>query len=173
MRKERQYPPFFGVTSYGIRYESEELADKTDAFLRGINYKGFGSLEFKWDDKKGEFIFIEMNPRLPLYNSMFFKSGINLVYAAFLNLKHGSFYPENNIEEKKRVHWINFRQDVGSYMKRRKVDKGISVLEWIKSVTRANSFAYWHSSDPSPFKRSTLGFISSIMQKIIGIRSRH
>lgn len=144
---------------------------KTNPIIKKINYNGFCNLEFKWDTKKRQFLFIEINPRLPVYNSLFHASGVNFPYVAFLDQKYNNADLICNSQQRERVRRMNFRCDFASYIRRREIDNKVSAMNWLQSVIRENSCAYWNKKDPYPFKKSTLDFISLIVLKMLRIRS--
>jgi predicted ATP-grasp superfamily ATP-dependent carboligase len=166
IRKIRQYPPFFGVTSCGLSTNNEELVEKTKAFLKNIEYRGFCSLEFKLDKKSNKFFFIEMNPRLPYYNALFYDSGVNLSHIAYLDQK----YPGNRKifanTQKLFNYWVHFGFDLSSILERRQKMQKLSLLLWLKSIFASRSFAYWDKKDPLPFIRSILDLAKSVGRKI-------
>ena len=165
MRKIRQYPPSFGVTSYGISLRIEKLIDATKIFLKKINYKGFCSLEYKWDKNREKFYFIEMNPRLPHYSSLFYDSGVNLPFIAYSDLR----YPDKNIINSiqiPEISWIYFHFDLFTLLAQKKIDNSISIFKWIKTIFSADSFAYWDKKDPLPCIASYFNLLKSLRSKI-------
>jgi len=158
MRKIRQNPPFFGVTSYGAGTKQAEIAEQTKIFLENIGYHGSCSLEFKWDEKRNKYFFIEMNPRLPHYNSLFYDSGLNLAYIAYLDQKYPGRKKIFTNSQLSEICWIHFGFDLSSLLAKRRSKQKIALLLWLKSICKPRSFAYWDKRDPLPFFLSLLTF---------------
>jgi predicted ATP-grasp superfamily ATP-dependent carboligase len=167
MRKLRQYPPFFGVTSYGISVTNAELIGKTNSFLKKIKYKGFCSLEYKWDQKRKKFYFIELNPRLPHYSSLFYSSGINLPYIAYSDQKYSGNKKYLKKAQQAKISWIHFHFDLATFLARKKMKQKISFTQWLRSILYTNSFAYWDKRDPLPCVRSFFNLVKFIKYKTL------
>ena len=167
MQKIRQYPPYFGITSFGVSKTIPELIEQTFIFLKNINHKGFASVEFKWDEKRQKYFFFEINPRLPWYNSLFTASGVNFPYIAYLDHTSSCILKNKMPRQIDGVYWLNFRVDIGSFWRRRKLGDKISLSQWLQSIFCARSFAYWHKKDPLPFCWASLDFLSFLGSKFV------
>jgi D-aspartate ligase len=152
MQKIRQYPPGFGVTSYGKCLDVAELKSRTKYFLEQIGYKGVASLEFKWDARREQFYFIELNPRLPYYNSLFLGCGINFPLTIFEYLNTGSIEGGCNAQ-KDEINWVNFRYDLSTFLHNLKCNK-ISLSAWLRQLLEVKTYAVWAWGDKKPFLSS-------------------
>ena len=163
MQKIRQYPTNFGVTSYGISRDIDDLKTKTNDLLQNIGYKGVASLEFKWDSIRKRFVFIELNCRLPYYNSLFNASGANLPYIIFQYLTLAQFQ-KYETHQKEDVNWVNFRYDFITFI-HNFVRKKLHFSEWCRQLLKASAFAVWDKDDMKPFiysmKEQIIGFINT------------
>ena len=65
VRKLHQYPLRYGTMCYGQTESNEELLTESLKLLRALDYRGLGSLEFKYRVSDDSYYFIEMNTRLP------------------------------------------------------------------------------------------------------------
>lgn len=171
IRKIRQFPPGYGSMCFGRSEENEIVASLTLKLLRFLNYRGFASLEFKHRPKDNRYYFIEMNPRLPWYNALFADAGINLPYLAYLDLTQKREPATLKLQQRSGVYWISFRDDLASFLRRRR-ERRESFWQWIKSVVKARSFAWWSWSDPLPFLRATTSLLVQVAQKIRSLASR-
>ena len=86
IRKIHQYPPGFGSMSFGRTERVEFIVAESARILEALEYRGLASLEFKVCPADGRYYFIEMNPRLPWYNSLFADAGVNPSHPAFRDL---------------------------------------------------------------------------------------
>ncbi len=62
-RKIRQMPADFGIASLKEIIDCPEIEESTRRFVVESGMRGFGSVEFKWDERDKIFKFIEINPR--------------------------------------------------------------------------------------------------------------
>ena len=60
MRKIRQYPPNYGITSYGVSEEVPQIKEKVKNFIKSLPYRGFMSIEFKRHPQSNELYYIEL-----------------------------------------------------------------------------------------------------------------
>lgn len=164
MRKLRQNPPDFGITSCGISEDVPQLKKIVRDFLASINYRGFASIEFKEHPQTRDWYYIELNPRLPYYHSLIYDSGINLPYIYYKDMldadENPIFYQRNGII------WIDFIGDVYSFLK--KYSKGeISIFFWFLSVIKSRSYAIFKINDIKPFLYRSLYLIKRLIYKIM------
>ena len=148
-RKLRQYLPGFGVMCFGRSEGNPFVVSQTLKLLGTLNWRGFASLEFKRRRSDGEYYFIEMNPRLPWYNGLFVDAGVNLPYLAYLDLTEGSEFDGPVSHQRNGVHWVALRQDLG-WLSRTRGARPISRIRWLRSLAKAQSYAWWNARDLRP-----------------------
>jgi len=170
MRKIRQYPAGFGITSYGISESVPPLEKIVREFLLTINYQGFISIEFKKQLQTGEWFFIEANPRLPYYHALIHDSGINFPYMYYENALGVKVNGNGCLAQKDGVRWVNLASDLSTVLK--VSSGGVGLCRWLVSVLRARSFAYFQVSDMKPFFLHTQYIIKGLLKKII-YRKKH
>jgi predicted ATP-grasp superfamily ATP-dependent carboligase len=83
-RKFRQHPADFGTVTVGEAAYVPELYRLTEQYCRQTSYTGPGTIEFKWDHERRQWVFIENNPRLGLCHSMAVYNGLNLALQQYL-----------------------------------------------------------------------------------------
>jgi D-aspartate ligase len=165
IRKIHQFPPGFGSMCFGRSEENQWVADSAVSLLRFLDYRGFASLEFKRRTRDGRYYFIEMNPRLPWYNSLFNDAGVNFPFLAYQDLSCSEQLQKAE-KPKNNVYWINFQQDLHWFRAVRKVRRN-NPFRWLASAAKARSFAWWSWRDPMPFVHSTFHLVSRIFQKLM------
>jgi predicted ATP-grasp superfamily ATP-dependent carboligase len=166
MRKTRQCPPDFGVTSYGISEDVPYLREKVYGLLTAMQYRGFISLEFKLHPRTGEWLYIETNPRLPYYHALMYDSGINYPYIYYRDMTDSPVASFSLRNQRNGVIWIYLGKDLESFAK--KVMQGqIKTIPWLVSVLKARSFALLDFSDLRPFLYSGVHFVRLVSGKII------
>lgn len=82
-QKNRQYPINFGASVYTQQIYEEKIVKIGTKFFKDIEYKGFGEIEFKKDEKTGKFYLIEINVRTTNINSLLYKVGINFPFITY------------------------------------------------------------------------------------------
>jgi predicted ATP-grasp superfamily ATP-dependent carboligase len=166
MQKIHQFPPDFGIAVLGRSIIKRDLLELTQHFLTKIGYTGFASVEYKWHSLEKKYYLIEINPRLPWYNSLFSSCGVNFPYIAYQDQKYSNKYIRLNNKQKVNCSWLYFRNDIAAYWKRKQKGEILNILKWFKPMFKARGFAYWSKSDPLPFFMAILDFLKWILKKI-------
>jgi len=167
MQKLHQFPPNFGITTFGRSLIKADLMEITEKFLTAIGYTGFASVEYKWNNARGKYYLIEVNPRLPWYNGLFTSSNVNLPYIYYQDMKctdeGGEF---NSFMQKENFYWMYFRNELAGYWKRKQAGKKDNLCKLIKALANTRSFAYWDKADPIPFVMANFEFFKWGASKI-------
>jgi predicted ATP-grasp superfamily ATP-dependent carboligase len=172
MRKIHQYPPGFGITTLGRSEMNEWLAERSLEYLDHVGLVGFASIEYKRDVVDGEYYFIEANPRLPWYNSLFTKCGVNFPMIAFLDLTT----PETTgprdlgpvVQPVPDVAWLYFWNDLAGWWKERRTGEDRERFwDMVRLAAGARSFAYWSVRDPLPFLVAAIAFAKSLLGMMV------
>lgn len=162
VRKLHQYPADRGHMSLGRSEPNPCIEQASLTFLKGLNYCGMASLEFRRHPKSGEYYFIEMNPRLPWYNSLFLPSGFNFPYAAYLDLVNPNASSPAKVKRPRETYWRCLDDEIARLKESRKIRE--TVANWIKTLGKPNAFAWWNPSDPLPaaafLKATVSGYFS-------------
>ena len=153
VRKLRQNPPFVGGARVAeVVDEIPILRDATVALLRRAGYRGMAFAEFKRDVRTGRFIFIEVNARPVLFNSILPPTGIDLVAMAWSDVVLG----QRLAVQPTTWHgaWIHLQADVMASIRYRQVEQ-LGFGEWLAPYRKPKVFAVWSLSDPRPFAVQT------------------
>jgi len=162
VRKIRQFTPGFGITSFGVTEWQPEVVEQTTRLLGALRWSGLASVEFKRSDADGRWYFIEMNPRLPWYNALFDRAGINLPHLAWRALTGGALEP---VRQQDGVHWMSLPSDLASFWDRH-AHGTMSFADWLPSLAKADSFAWFDRSDPVPSFANTARLTSMGLRHI-------
>jgi predicted ATP-grasp superfamily ATP-dependent carboligase len=172
VRKLHQFPPGYGTMCYGQTERNDELVSESLKLLLALGYRGLGSLEFKYRKSDHRFYFIEMNTRLPWYNGIFNDAGVNLPYLTYLDLIGKPDELELRTTQQRGIAWTSYRKYSAWYRETRK-EHPRSLWNWICSIGRAQSYAWWNWRDPAPFVASLVfrlrGMIARAL-KTVGLR---
>lgn len=147
-KKIRQYPTDFGVGVY-----MESIHDKTPLeiavkFLREIRYRGAGEIEFKKDERDGEYKMIELNARYWLQNIQATCAGINFPLIQYLDLTGQQLNSPRDYTD--GISWIDAVQDFGAFYELNRQGK-LSITSWLKSISTADCHAFFERDDLVPF----------------------
>lgn len=144
--KIREAPPLFGtgcvVRTIKMIPEIEKL---TKIYTKKIGYKGIGMIEFKYDYNDKKYKILDFNPRPIIFQNLFKKAGIDLLYLATLD-----YFDNKELEIKEyktNVYWINLLGDIYYYL----LKKNTSLKEYIKPYFKKKVFDCFVISDIKPF----------------------
>lgn len=160
-QKQRQYPINFGASVFTKQKYVQELYDIGAPFLEAIGYKGFGEIEFKKDEKSGNFYLIEINVRTTTLNPMLDKCGINFPNLAYRELTGGNI-GSKDINYDIRIAWRYMFEDllaIRDYIR----TKQLSRMKVFKSMLIKKVPAIWSPDDPAP----TFNFMYILLRKAI------
>ncbi|MDQ4099836.1 MAG: hypothetical protein M3121_05000 [Chloroflexota bacterium] len=147
-RKIRQWPIEFGRGSMAESYHDPELAALGLRFFRDIEYRGFGTIEFKRDDRDGKLKVTDLNPRWVKPINLPIDSGINFPLIHYLDLAGET--PAPSMTYKDGVRWLDARSDFLSAWTAWRSGQ-LSPQAWARSWLGARSFADFALDDPGPF----------------------
>jgi predicted ATP-grasp superfamily ATP-dependent carboligase len=143
-QKLRQYLPQRGTTSYGQTLLSRTMVSCCQQLAEEAGYKGLMNVEFKRDSRTKQWIFIEVNLRLPVYSSIFPSTGVNLAYLYIDSLLKNFNY---SVIANHTSIWMREENDFSNILTR-KVKVPLKI--WFRQIRKVNSFAYWYKKDPVP-----------------------
>lgn len=148
INKIRQYPMDFGYGCLVETCSNKKVEELTLKFLKDLNWRGFANLEFKFDNRTGEYYFIEVNPRVWQQIELPFEAGkINYpeIYVSDLEDKliNTSYKFSNGIK------WIDIFSDMLSSVSLIKKGK-LNVKDYFTSFKNAKKFGLTSISDPFP-----------------------
>ncbi len=167
MQKLYQRPPFFGITTIGRSVKMPQIINYTEKLLKNIDYTGFASVEFKKSDKDSKYYLIEINPRLPWYNSLFLSCGVNFPFIAYKDLTSENKGKAKVLKQRDGVHWINLRDALSGFRQRVENGEKLDLLEVIDTMLKIRSFSYLKIDDMLPYLMSMLDLINSVKTKIL------
>jgi len=156
VRKIHQYPKSFGHMSFGRTEAIEEIVPDSMRLLKRLGYCGLASFEFRRDPRSGRYYFIEMNPRLPWYNSIFAACGVNFAYFAYLDLTESRRLSQLEKQPRDGLYWYCFSDQLRRFWE---LGEGRQFIKWLMAARKARSFAWWELADPAPFIARSMTFI--------------
>ncbi len=143
-QKIRQYLPMRGMTSFGRTVLSQEMVPLCERLTQQAGYSGLIDVEFKKDADNGNWVFLEANLRLPIFNSVFPASGANMA-SLYVNSLLGKTQPK--VFAERTATWMHEENDLSNVLTR-KVDT--PVKEWLRQFFMSETYAFWNKRDPLP-----------------------
>ena len=166
-RKIRQLLPDYGATCFGLSELHPALESSSRHFLNSIKYRGFAALEFARSRVDGKTYFIELNTRTYYHNQLFADAGIDLTQVGYLDkIGYDVASGDRQLRQRDGLFWLDFRRDFQSMRLKRKQGR-ISIFEWVLSIIRARSFAYWNWSDPLPFLAACIWRLGDLSRNML------
>lgn len=166
MQKIHQRPPGYGVATLGRSVTVPELVEETRKLLANLKYTGFASVEFKKSDHDFQYYIIEINPRLPWYNSLFLSCGVNFPYLAYLDLTSEQIDSFLFTDQRDNVYWLHLRDELSGLAQKWKSIIPMNLLEDLNYILKARSFAYFDKHDLKPFLMSNIELLCAIKRKV-------
>lgn len=153
-RRSRQRPMDFGSASTFVEsVYMPELVELGTRLLKAINYYGLSEVEFKKDERDGEFKLLEVNARTWLWHSLAMRCGVDFPYILYKDLIGDEIAPITSFTES--VKWIHLYTDIGVMAK--EVLKGnMSIKDYAISLKGEKVFGVFSWQDPMPFIAESL-----------------
>lgn len=162
MRKIRQYPVDFGVGTLMESVVDPELQALGLRLFEAFEWRGPGSIEFKRDDRDGTWRLIELNPRLWQQHALAGACGINFPLLQYHDLTTGGARAVASYRA--GVRWLDEFRDLRSAWEHRR--SGLTLTQWIRSLTAVRVFALWAPDDPAPFLAAARHHVARASQRM-------
>jgi len=145
-KKIRQWPIKTGSTATTIACENDTLKNETTKIFDLLNYKGFGSIEYKKHAITGEYYIMEPTVgRLNQQEYVATLNGNNLPLIAYNSLTRAGFEPI--LSKKKPIIYIDEINELRSAFKYFK-EGNLTIKEWLKSIKGYKAYRYCNFNDP-------------------------
>lgn len=147
-RKIRQFPVEFGRGSIAETFHDPDFARMGLDFFQKIGYRGFGTIEFKKDDRDGRWKATDLNPRWVKPINLPTSAGVNFPLIHYRDL--AGQHPEPQMDFRAGVRWLDAVSDVNSTWPAIRARR-ISPLTVGKDWLSARSFPAFAIDDLGPF----------------------
>ncbi len=142
------YPPHRGQTSYARSRPNEEVVALVRQIGAALKYTGPAMMEFKYDERDGQYKYFETNPRLGQCNFFDTWCGVNNVHAAY-QLALGRDLPAAMPEQRNDVMFISLLFDLRGRLSDRQGLASLSLLYFRHlRFPHVGQWQYWR--DPVP-----------------------
>ncbi len=165
------YPPHRGQTSYARSRPNDQVVALVEEIGRRLGYTGPAMMEFKFDDRDGQYKYFETNPRIGQCNFFDTWCGVNNVYAAY-RLALDRDLPAARPPQRNDVMFLNLLFDVRG---RLSDQQGMASVGWLyfRQWRRhhVGQWRYWRDPLPSILNSSRCLF-SGIRERFAAARRR-
>lgn len=153
-RKLRQFPALYGNGSIQVTEELPEVAELSRRLLKGLDYRGFAGVEFKFDKRDGSYRFVEINPRSSAMNELAVAAGVDFPWIAYRALNGELIDRHGALPFKTGIRCVNEEWDVQAYWALRREGK-LNFRQWRESLRGAHRIIAARD-DPKPFMAGLL-----------------
>jgi len=147
-RKLHQYPREFGTCSIAKSVECNEIIEPSINLLRKLGFFGVAQVEYKRNQKNGQFYLIEVNARFWKWHSLATACNINFADIAYHDLINEPY--EKSAGQKYGLKWIVFPEEIFGALSDVK-NKRFKLLSWIKKVFPPYIVGLFSLKDPRPW----------------------
>ena len=146
-RRLRQHPPEFGHASTHVETTELPLLEELSIrFLRAIDYYGLVELEYKRDERDGEYRLLDVNPRTWGYHGLGQLAGVDFPYLLFADQLG---LPVEPCRARPGVIWTRIVTDVPTAVIEIR-NRRLGILEYLRSLARTDGEAVFSARDPLP-----------------------
>ncbi len=161
-QKIRQYPRLLGSASAARGVDRPDLVREGLKIFEGMDYRGFGSVEFKVD-RSGDPYFIEVTVgRTEYLVKAAIANGVDILSAAYDDLALGR--PAHAGAQRNRRIWVDLDRDWEVYLECY-FDPGIAKLGLVRFLFEPKAFELLDLRDPGPFLAWIPRFAGRIAEK--------
>jgi predicted ATP-grasp superfamily ATP-dependent carboligase len=164
-QKIRTYPTYAGIGCFVKSVHMPDLVETGLRLLSAVDYTGLALLQFKQDERSGEFKLLEINPRASSWNLLAYACGVNLPYLAYCDAIGREVEPV--APKFVRRGYLFFDHDVRAFLDYRKHGDW-TWPSWIRSLLGRNVYQYLAWDDLAPFIR-TLGATARRALRKVGL----
>jgi D-aspartate ligase len=167
-KKERQFPPDFGLGCYQLTTWDPEVAEAGLRFFQGAGLRGIANVEFRRDSRDGTLKLIECNARLTAANEQVRLAGLDIALLAYSRVT-GTPGPELRPYKVGVPLWHpieDFRA-----MLRYRARGELTFGRWVRSLLRRQRFPLFRLDDPMPTVHSLSVKARRLLRKLRGAQT--
>lgn len=145
----RQNPMDFGnSTTFAVTCDIQEIEAQSVRLLKATKYFGLGEVEWMWDEKSGEYKFLEVNTRAWKWHTMSNMLGFSFIGAMIDWFDNGEVKAENE-GETRQVAWCERLTD-WTVVAKEILHGRMRLRDVLKSYRIPHESAVWSWRDPLP-----------------------
>ena len=156
-QKVRNDPPGTGSPRVQITRNIPDIIPLARKVLEALNYEGYANVEFKLDKNSGGYKFMEVNPRINRCMLQAIAGGIDYPKIIYNHLVNGIL--PGNLSCEEGIYWIDLAKDIIRNFQFRKIEH-YNLSDYLSPYFHKHVFAVFSLSDPKPFIKRSLSFIT-------------
>ncbi len=162
--KLRQWPINFGASVYTEQRYVPEFVESSIRFIEEIGYKGFGEIEYKYDDITGKYYLLEINVRTTNFNVMLEKIGLNMPYIAYMDIIGKPLEPKC-VDYTTGIVFVYHLED---FLARRAYVKAgqLSRTQIFKTLFRKKAYSIFAIDDMKPYFSYMTKLVARVLKKV-------
>jgi predicted ATP-grasp superfamily ATP-dependent carboligase len=147
VRRLRQHPPEFGRASTHVETaDVPVLEELSEAFLRAVGYYGLAELEYKLDERDGQYRLLDFNARTWGYHGLGQLAGVDFPYLLFADQVGAAPAP---CRARAGVVWTRLVTDLPTGLL--EIRRGnLRPREYLRSLARTDGESVFSRDDPLP-----------------------
>jgi len=163
-KKIRQYPKEYGTTSFCVSVENQQLIDMSVKIFKALNYRGFCSIEYKYDERRNEYYIME--PTVGRFNQQVALTSVAGVNFPLIMLNYLYDSELGCSQQMNGEYWIYETNDFFSAM------KSCGLLAYLKSLKKADVKVLFSKHDSRPLFAEVYDIMRHKARKVLGTHSR-
>jgi D-aspartate ligase len=146
-RRTRQYPRDFGHSSSLVETVDEPRVEELGrAVVAALRWTGLVEVEFKRDPRNGQYLLLDINPRVWTWHSIGARAGVDFPYLAW---RLSQALPVAPLRAFPGVRWVRLATDIPSAWGAWRAGE-LTPLGWAHSLRRPRQGAVAAADDPLP-----------------------
>jgi D-aspartate ligase len=164
-RKLRAYPTDAGSTALGLSLDNENVRCASERLLKSVAYSGIIDMDWRRDERDGQYKILDCNPRVGMNFRMFENSaGIDVVRAQHLDLSG------RHIEQATPIEGRLFTVESFYAMSfLRHSPRGTPKQDRREWPRNGREWAWWSSDDPLPFVMMSVRLFMHVLGRALGL----
>jgi D-aspartate ligase len=147
VQRRRQHPFQFGrASTYVETVEIPELEERSERFLRAIDYYGLVELEYKFDFRDSQYKLLDVNARTWGYHSIGQQAGVDFSYMLYADQVG---LPVPSCTARPGIGWVRMTTDLPAAVMAM-VARDTGVIDYLRSLKTCDVEAVFTSDDPLP-----------------------
>lgn len=161
--------PFAGPTTLGKSAPNARLQQEAEALLESLSYCGIMDLDYRIDNRDGQYKLVDFNPRIGAQFRLFEDcAGIDVARALYLDLTGKSVRRSRAIRDRTFIAEFHDLAAGFGYLRRRE----LTFHQWWPSLKGTREFAWFSLDDPFPFLVMCIRLLLRIAEKILHMSPR-
>lgn len=146
-RRRRQHPFEFGrASTYVETLELPVLEEQAERFLRACRYYGLVEVEFKLDQRDGQYKLLDVNARTWGYHTIGASAGVDFSYLLYADQMG---WPVERCRGRAGVNWVRMVTDLPAALVAMRAGD-LSLRSYLRSIRDCTTEAVFSREDPRP-----------------------